>query len=291
MRGEGSAVTELTAAWVARQLPRRDPEGHKGDFGKVLCLCGSVGYTGAAVFASRAAVRTGSGLVFLGVPEPIWAVAAVKSDEAMPFPLPASEGRLCLGAEAEIRRRMALCDAALVGCGLGRGEETDELTRRLLDAETPLVLDADGINALQGHIDCLDKRKGRVTVLTPHAGEFARVGDLSRGREASASAFARDHGVVLVLKGHRTVIAAPDGTVAVNPTGNSGMAKGGSGDVLAGMVVSLLGQGMAPFAAACCAVYLHGLAGDLAAEEWTERAMTPTDLLTHLGGAFRAVEG
>lgn len=284
-------MMELTAAYVAEHLPRRDPEGHKGDFGKVLCLCGSVGYTGAPVFASRAAVRTGSGLVFLGVPEPIWPVAAVKSDEAMPFPLPAADGRLALAAEGEIRRRLANCDAALIGCGLGRGEETDALTRHLLDAEIPLVLDADGINALAGHIDVLDKRKGRVTVLTPHAGEFARVGDLSRGREASASAFAQAHGVVLVLKGHRTVIAAPDGRLAVNPTGNSGMAKGGSGDVLAGMVVSLLGQGMAPFAAACCAVYLHGLAGDLAAEELTERAMTPSDMVLRIGAAFRAVEG
>ena len=284
-------MTELTAAWVRQHLPRRDPEGHKGDFGKVLCLCGSVGYTGAPVFASRAAVRTGSGLVFLGVPEPIWPVAAVKSDEAMPFPLPASEGRLSLAAEGEIRRRLAQCDAALIGCGLGRGQETDALTHRLLDAEIPLVLDADGINALAGHIDELDKRKGRVTVLTPHAGEFARVGDLSRGREASASAFAQAHGVTLLLKGHRTVIAAPDGRLAVNPTGNSGMAKGGSGDVLAGMVVSLLGQGMAPFEAACCAAYLHGLAGDLAAAELTERAMTPSDMLLRIGGAFRAVEG
>ena len=283
-------MIELDARFVRDALPQRDPAGHKGDFGKVLCLCGSVGYTGAAVFASRAAVRTGCGLVFLGVPEPVWPVAAVKSDEAMPFPLPAKEGKFALSAEEAIRQKAASCDAVLLGCGLGRSEETDALSRRLMDLDRPLVLDADGINALAGHIDALDRRRGRVTVLTPHEGEFARIGDLSGGREASAASFAAAHGAYLILKGHRTVIAAPDGRIAVNPTGNSGMAKGGSGDVLSGMVVSLLAQGMAPFEACCAAVYLHGLAGDIAACDNTERAMTPTDLLERLPRAFRAVE-
>ena len=155
---------------VRRLLPRRDPEGHKGTFGKVLCLCGSVGYTGAPVFASRGAVRSGAGLVFLGVPESIW--AAVKSDEAMPFPLPEAEGRLSLLAEETIRRRAAGCDAVLLGCGLGRGWQTDALVRRLMDLPQPLVLDADGINALAGHMDEWERRRGRVTVLTPHEGEF-----------------------------------------------------------------------------------------------------------------------
>ena len=125
---------------VRRLLPRRDPEGHKGTFGKVLCLCGSVGYTGAPVFASRGAVRSGAGLVFLGVPESFWPVAAVKSDEAMPFPLPEAEGRLSLLAEETIRRRAAGCDAVLLGCGLGRGRQTDALVRRLMDLPQPLVL-------------------------------------------------------------------------------------------------------------------------------------------------------
>ncbi len=119
----------------------------------MLCLCGSVGYTGAPVFASRGAVRSGAGLVFLGVPESIWPVAAVKSDEAMPFPLPEAEGRLSLLAEETIRQRAAGCDAVLLGCGLGRGRETDALVRRLMDLPQPLVLDADGINALAGHMD------------------------------------------------------------------------------------------------------------------------------------------
>ena len=282
---------ELTAAMIHSSLPARDPLGHKGTFGKAYCLCGSVGFTGAPVFASRAAVRMGSGLVYVGVPERVWTVVAAKSDEAMPFPLPdTEEGKLALAAEKSIRRAAAPCDAVLMGCGLGRSRETDELVRRLLDIPQPLVLDADGINALAGHIDELQCRRNRVTVLTPHEGEFARIGDLSAGREASSEAFAAAHGVYLILKGHRTVIAAPDGRLAVNPTGNSGMAKGGSGDVLSGMVVSLLGQGMEPFAACCAAVYLHGLAGDLAAAEKTERAMTPTDLLETIPEALKELE-
>lgn len=282
---------ELSGGRVLNSLPVRDPLGHKGDFGKVYCLCGSVGFTGAAVFASRAAVRMGSGLVYIGVPEGAWPVVAAKSDEAMAFPLPdTGEGKLALAAERAVRSAAAPCDAVLMGCGLGRSAETDELTRRLLDLEKPLVLDADGINALAGHIDALERRRDQITVLTPHEGEFARIGDLSAGREDSAAAFAARHGVYLILKGHRTVIAAPDGRLAVNPTGNSGMAKGGSGDVLSGMVLSLLGQGMETFAACCAAVYLHGLAGDLAAAEKTERAMTPTDLLETIPAALKELE-
>ena len=281
----------LDAAYVRAALPHRDTQGHKGDFGKVYVLGGSVGYTGAPVFCSRAAVRTGCGLVFLGVPAGIWQVAAVKSDEAMPHPLPSLDGRLSLAAEADIRRRAAGCDAVAMGCGMGRGTESDALVRRLLTLEQPLVLDADGINALEWHIDELSRRRGLVTVLTPHEGEFFRVGgDVSRGRESGAAAYAARRGVYLVLKGHRTVIAAPDGRLAVNTTGNDGMAKGGSGDILTGMTASLLAQGMEPFAACCCAVWLHGRAGDLAAAEKGRRGMTPGDLLEKLPYALKEVE-
>lgn len=281
---------ELTAQIVKEMLPARDPWGHKGTFGKVLCLCGSVGFTGAPVFATRAAVRTGSGLVYLGVPQSIWEVVAKKCDEAMPFPLPNQGGKLSLAAEAEARQRIALCDAVLIGCGLGRSAESDALTRNLLNIDKPLVLDADGINALQGYADLLKKRIAP-TILTPHEGEFLRIGDLSAGREESAAAFAKTHGVYLVLKGHRTVIASPEGWLAVNPTGNSGMAKGGSGDVLSGMILSLLGQGLDPFDACCVGVYLHGLTGDLAAAEKTEYAMTPTDMIEKIPEAYKQILG
>ncbi len=277
----------ITGAFVRRSLPRRDPEGHKGMFGKVLCVCGSVGYTGAPIFAGRGAVRTGSGLVFLAVPESVWPVAAVKSDEAMPFPVPEAEGRLSLLAEEPIRRRAESCDAVLIGCGLGRGWQTDALVRKLLIIEKPLVLDADGLNALSGREELLQKRAAP-TILTPHEGEFLRLGGgLSAGREAAAAAFSEKYGVYLVLKGHRTVVAAPDGRLAVNGTGNSGMAKGGSGDVLAGMILSLLGQGCEAFAACCAGVWLHGRAGDLAAADKGERGMTPTDLLEQIPYAMK----
>ena len=277
----------ITGAFVRRSLPRRDPEGHKGMFGKVLCVCGSVGYTGAPIFAGRGAVRTGSGLVFLAVPESVWPVAAVKSDEAMPFPVPEAEGRLSLLAEEPIRRRAESCDAVLIGCGLGRGWQTDALVRKLLTIEKPLVLDADGLNALSGREELLQKRAAP-TILTPHEGEFLRLGGgLSAGREAAAAAFSEKYGVYLVLKGHRTVVAAPDGRLAVNGTGNSGMAKGGSGDVLAGMILSLLGQGCEAFAACCAGVWLHGRAGDLAAADKGERGMTPTDFLEQIPYAMK----
>ena len=282
-------MERIDRAYVKSVLPVRDPWGHKGTFGKVLCICGSVGYTGAPIFASRAAVRTGSGLVFLAVPESIWPVAAVKSDEAMPFPLSDVDGKLH-GCFKAIAARSEGCDAVLYGCGLGRSDALDELVRDVLTLPQPLVLDADGINALAGHTDVLKRRRG-ITVLTPHEREFLRVGgDLSRSRIDGAVDFAVKHGVHLVLKGHETVVAAPDGRFAVNTTGNSGMAKGGSGDVLAGMIVSLLGQGMVAFAACCAAVYLHGRAGDLAAEEKGERGMTPTDLLERIPFALKETE-
>ena len=271
-------------------MPRRDPAGHKGTFGKVYLLGGSVGYTGAPVLCAAAAERSGCGLVLLGVPESVWPSAAVKCWGAMPHPLAEQDGRLSPAAEEEIRRRAAGCDAVAMGCGMGRGEESDLLLRRLLTVEKPLVLDADGINALEGHIDTLSRRPC-ATVLTPHDGELARIGgDMTAPRESSAAAFAAAHGVYLVRKGHRTLVAAPDGRLAVNTTGNDGMAKGGSGDILTGLLTGLLAQGMEPFAACCAAVWLHGRAGDLAAEEKGRRGMTPLDIIEMLPYALKEVE-
>ena len=276
--------------YVRSLMPRRDPAGHKGTFGKAYLLGGSVGYTGAPVLCAAAAERSGCGLVLLGVPESVWPAAAVKCWGAMPHPLPERDGRLSPDAEEEIRRRAAGCDAVAIGCGMGRGEESDLLIRRLLTVEKPLVLDADGINALEGHIDTLSRRTC-ATVLTPHDGELARIGgDMTAPREASAAAFAAAHGVYLVRKGHRTLVAAPDGRLAVNTTGNDGMAKGGSGDILTGLLTGLLAQGMEPFAACCAAVWLHGRAGDLAAEEKGRRGMTPLDIIEMLPYALKEVE-
>ena len=268
------------------QLPYRDRDAHKGNFGRVCILGGSVGYSGAPVLAARAAVRTGSGLVTVLVPQPLWPIAAVKLNSAMPYPLPATEkGAFAYAGCGEALERLNRADTALIGPGMGCTDGTAEMVRFLCrELTVPLVLDADGINALEGHIDCLDDRKGRITVLTPHEGEFARLGGKLTGnnRETAALDFARAHGCILVLKGHRTLTAFPNGQLVENRTGNPGMAKGGSGDVLAGMILSRRGQGLPLEQAVPWAVCLHGQAGDMAAEELGEYGMTPTDLVKRI---------
>ena len=255
----------------------------------VLIVGGAVGYTGAPYLTAAAAVRTGCGLVSLGVPETIWPVEAAKCVSAMPFPLPDKHGRLSPKAKEEILERAAGCDAVALGPGLGRGDGVTELVLDLLQKiQQPMVLDADGINALEGHIDVLDARRDRITVLTPHDGEFTRIGgDLTgSNRLGAARAFGAAHGCVLVLKGHRTLTAAPAGNVLVNTTGNSGLAKGGSGDVLTGIVAALLAQGATAVRAAAVGVWLHGRAGDLAAERLTPYGMTPEDVVSSLPAAI-----
>ena len=285
-------VQTVEADFARAALPRRKTDGHKGDFGKLLVIGGSVGYTGAPYLAASAAVRSGCGLVFLGVPEAIWQVEASKCVSAMPFPLEDRRGLLSYRALHTIREKLTACDVLALGPGLGKSEQVTRLVLELLaQTEKPVVLDADGINALSGHMDVLDARRGRITVLTPHDGEFARLGgDLSGGdRVQAARDFAAEHGCVLVLKGHRTVTAAPEGNVLVNTTGNSGLAKGGSGDVLTGVIASLIAQGVPAVQAAALGVWLHGRAGDLAAEDLTAYAMTPEDVIGRLPAAFREI--
>ena len=281
------AQTELWAVYSGEiHLPRRPREGHKGTFGRVYILGGSVGYTGAPVLAAKAAVRSGAGLVSVGVPAPAWPVAAAKLNCAMPHPLPAGkEGCLSLEAIEEVQTRIAGAGVCLIGPGLGRGKGVASVVRHLLsEIHVPVVLDADGINALEGHIDILDARQGLFTILTPHDGEFARLTGHMPGEDRleEARTFAREHGCCLVLKGHRTITAFPDGAAFVNTTGNPGMAKGGSGDVLAGIIVSLLGQGLSAREAVPAAVCLHGEAGDRCAVRLGEYGMTPADLVEEL---------
>lgn len=279
---QSGSPEKLTWEKVQSLLPDRDPWGHKGSFGKLLLLCGSRGYTGAAYLAAMGALRCGAGLVFLGVPESIYAIEAGKLNEPVVFPLPEREGKLSQQAVGEILEKLSQMDAVLVGCGLGQSEGTFQVVKAVLEqAACPVVLDADGINVLAAHKDILRGRNG-VTILTPHEGEFLRFGgSLEGGRLASAEAFAREWKCLLVLKGHETVIT--DGYRSyLNPTGNPGMATGGSGDVLAGMLTGLLGQGMQPLEAAACAAWLHGRAGDLCAQELGQYAMLPTDMLKAL---------
>ena len=282
IEGDSMKIQELNRQSVLSILPERDPFGHKGTFGKVLLLCGSRGFTGAAYLAAMGALRSGAGLVYLGVPESIYAIEAVKLNEPVVFPLPDKEGKLSAEAIPQILNRLPAMDAILIGCGLGISEGTLAVVKAVLEnAVCPVVLDADGINVLSGHMDILRGRQ-YPTILTPHDGEFRRVGgSVGDDRMASAGAFASEFDCVLLLKGHRTCIT--DGhTGYVNGTGNPGMAVGGSGDVLAGILTGLLGQGIEPLKAAACAAWLHGAAGDLCASELGQYAMLPTDMLSAL---------
>ena len=275
-------IRRLNHELVLSLLPDRNPWGHKGNFGKLLLLCGSRGYTGAAFFAAMGALRSGAGLVFLGVPESIYGIEAVKLNEPVIFPLPDAGGRLSADAVPEILTRLPQMDAVLVGPGLGQSGGTLAVVRAVLEkAECPVVVDADGINVLSAHRDLLRGRK-LPTILTPHDGEFARLGGvIGEDRMAAAAALAEELGCVVLLKGHETCIT--DGVNGyINPTGNPGMAVGGSGDVLAGVITALLGAGLSPLEAAACGAWLHGAAGDRCAAELGQYGMLPTDMLSAL---------
>ena len=273
---------ELTHKTVLSILPDRDPYAHKGDFGKILLLCGSRGYTGAAALAAMGTLRSGAGLVYLGVPESIYAIEAVKLTEPVVFPLPDEGGRLSSLAVPEVLSLLTKMDAVLVGCGLGQSAGTLAVVKAVLEnAQCPVVLDADGINVLREHKDVM-RGRSFPTILTPHDGEFTRFGGtIGDDRMASAAYFAREWNCILLLKGHRTCIT--DGNSHyINQTGNPGMAVGGSGDVLAGILAGLLGQGVPPLEAAACAAWLHGAAGDACAAEMGQYGMLPTDMLKML---------
>ena len=293
--GKAPVFEACDGACAGRLLPRRRPDGHKGTFGRVSITGGSIGLTGAPVLASRGAARCGSGLIFLGVPESIYPVTAASCLEVMPSPLSDQNGRISSRAFFQILERLNSCDAGLIGPGLGRSQELSLLVCKLLEqTAVPLVLDADGLYAVKDRKELLRQRqeKGLVTILTPHEGEFAYLGgDLSLGRRRAALRFAERYGCILALKGPATVTASPDGRVYINTTGNNGMAKGGSGDVLAGMVLSFLGQGMEPVEAAALAVYLHGLAGDLCRDRLGEYGMLPGDLAEEIPAAILRLQG
>ena len=276
-------IKNLNHEQVLSALPDRDENAHKGNFGKILLLCGSEGFTGAAALAAMGALRCGAGLVYLGVPRSIYAIEAVKLTEPIVFPLPEQDGKLSRDALPGILGMLDSMDAVLIGPGLGQSEGTRAVIQAVLEAaKCPVVLDADGINGICRHRDILRERH-YPTILTPHAGEFQRLGgEIGGDRLTSAQRFAREYGCILLLKGHHTVIT--DGIESyVNQTGNPGMAVGGSGDVLAGMIAGLLGQGLSPLNAAACGAWLHGSAGDLCAEKMGQYAMLPTDMLEVLG--------
>lgn len=267
---------------VLRILPDRLLNSHKGNYGKILLLCGSRGYTGAAALSAMGALRTGAGLVYLAVPQSIYEIEAVKLLEPIVIPLPDESGKLSASATTPISSLLDGKNAVLLGPGLGRSEGVSVVTKFVLENfPYPIVLDADGINAVCKHKDILRERTA-ATILTPHEGEFSRLkGSPCTDRVEDAKQMALDLGCIVLLKGHNTVITDGKRTY-INPTGNPGMAVGGSGDILAGMIVSFLGQGIPPLEAAACAAWVHGAAGDLCATEIGQYGMLPSDLLQFL---------
>jgi NAD(P)H-hydrate epimerase len=283
---------DLIRAW----LPVRDSQAHKGTFGHLLVVGGSVGKSGAPCLAGVGAARAGAGLVTVAGPATLNNYFEVKMTEVMTEPLPeTTEGFLDLAAENRIRDLLETRSALAWGPGLGTSPATAELTRRLLvSVDRPAVVDADGLNHLAGHLDELQGAAAGL-VLTPHPGEAARLlnsttGEIQADRVAAVRLLAAESGQVAVLKGARTLIAAPDGRLAINPTGNVALASGGSGDVLTGMIGSFLAQGSEPFVAACLGVYGHGLAADVAAEELGGRGVLAGDLAEFLPAVWRLIE-
>ena len=273
------------------ELPARAPEAHKGDFGRLLVVAGSRGMAGAATLCARAALRAGTGLVHLALPEGIYHIAASQAPCVICHPMPQTKsGTLSRKALDKLRPLAAENDVIALGPGLTTEKETTDLVLQLItDTEKPMVVDADGINALAADPGVLSRSKGP-RILTPHPGEMARLigkdtAEIQTARVETAADFARAHGVTLVLKGMNTVVT--DGEhVYINLTGNPGMATAGSGDVLTGLMAGLWGQGLSDFTAAQLAVYLHALAGDIAREKLTEYSMTARDMLDLLPQAF-----
>ncbi len=280
-----------TWAEYQKLLPKRFDDMHKGDCGRVFLLAGSVGMTGAAALCGEAAMRCGSGLVTVGTPEQVQPVVAVKLTEAMTLPLEENEEF----AAAKIQEQIEKSDAVGIGPGLGTGAMTLSALKIALKSESPLVIDADGLNVLAEHIDIL-KEKNCPVVLTPHPGEMSRLcgksmTEIQEKRVEIATAFAKEYEVTLLLKGKNTVIASPSGEVCLNPTGNNGMASGGMGDVLTGMIASLMGQGVACYQAACLGAFLHGLAGNLAEEELGCYGMIAGDVVRRIPYAIKTLCG
>jgi NAD(P)H-hydrate epimerase len=279
------------------QLLQRKPDAHKGDFGHIFILAGSATFSGAAVLCAWAAMRSGAGLITLGIPKGLnLSIIKIKPKEVMTLPLPETEeGTLSLEAFKKIREFIKIIDILVIGPGLSQNRSTQGLARKVMSmADKPTLIDADGLNALVGHLNILGIRHDlwRTTVITPHPGEMGRLSGISvnrfeKNRKAIAQKFALDYNVTVVLKGHHTVVADYQHNLYINRSGNPGMATAGSGDVLTGIIAAFLGQGLDAFAASKYAVYLHGLAGDLAAKEKTQLGMIASDIIEMIPEAIK----
>ena len=280
---------------IYKKIFPRKADSHKGSYGHILVIAGSASCTGSAYLASQAALVAGSGLVTLGVPASLHSILAKKLVEVMVKPLPETRAQtISLDAAGEIINFSKKADVVAIGPGLSQNSKTQRLVRDLIKKiARPFVADADALNALAGHCSIL-KRLRHPIVLTPHPGEMSYIigkdtAFIQKKRKEVARAFAREYNVVLVLKGHRTVVAEPGGKIYINKTGNPGMATGGAGDVLTGVIASFMGQGLDPYEASCLGVYVHGLAGDLVSREKGQLSLIATDLLNKIPKALKAL--
>lgn len=278
---------------LVKKIRKRARDAHKGDYGHVFVIAGSPGLTGAAYLASMSSLLSGSGLVTLGIPKSINIIMEEKLTEVMTRPLPETKDKtLSLAALSGIKSFSKKTDVIAIGPGLSRNKATAELIRKIVTTSNkPMVLDADGINAFQGKQDLLKKAKNTI-VVTPHPGEMSRLTGIStraiqKDRVKAAVKLSKRVKCITVLKGNRTVVVNPKGEAYINETGNPGMATGGVGDILTGMIASFIGQGIEPYGAAKLAVYLHGKAGDLARAKKGEISLIATDLLNELPVVFK----
>lgn len=279
---------------VKKAVFRRPDDANKGTCGTLLSVCGSYGMAGAAIMAGKSALRSGLGLLKCALPKSIYPIAAQVLPESVFLPLEETESGAISAENTDLLLNEAAKSSALLcGCGLSATDDACALVRGLIkNCEKPMVLDADALNCIAAAPDILLEKHCEI-IITPHPGEMGRLtgktaAEVNLNRSGTAKDFAKKFGVTTVLKGAGTVIASPEGKIVENLTGNSGMATGGSGDVLAGVTASLLAQGAKPFDAASAAVYLHGLAGDLAAQSLGKISMLPTDIIEYLPQAFKS---
>lgn len=278
---------------VKKILKKRRLDSHKGDYGHVLVVAGSIGMTGAAYLASEAALLTGSGLVTCAIPKSLNVIMGKKFTEVMTFPVEdGGKGHFLVSGFSKIKNFSEKTDAAVIGPGISKRPDVKKLVKKLIrNLDIPIVLDADGINCIADEPDILKKAE-RPLVITPHPGEMSRLihkktDYIQKNRKKVAKEVSRRYGVTVVLKGRNTVVSSPSGRIYVNKTGNPGMASGGVGDVLTGMIASLIGQRFTPFNAAKYGVYLHGLAGDIAAKEKGEASLRARDVLNNIPKATK----
>ncbi|WP_443720608.1 NAD(P)H-hydrate dehydratase [Ruminococcus sp.] len=270
----------------------RPDDSNKGTLGSLLCICGSYGMAGAAIMAGKAALRCGIGLLKIAVPKSIYPVCATNILESVYYPLEETSNGVISSKNTDFLLEMCeKSSAVVIGCGLSVCDDTKNLVQSVItNCEKPLVIDADALNCICNKPEILKNLKVPA-IITPHPGEMARLlhstpKTVNSNRENTAIDFAKKFGVVTVLKGAGTIIASPDGEVYINHTGNSGMATGGSGDILSGIIGSLLAQGASPINAAAAGVFLHGTIGDLAAEKLGKISMLPTDMIDMIPKAY-----